>query len=138
MPDQSDQPPHPHRRPQHAQTDQLAPHDPFHMMEFKLALIDTKLDAVHRGELVMLRSLASCFPDRQLISPENFITQVAWLGDQAHSSGGGSTSARAQTRAHVMQEDETNEEEDDAEIEVNDDEEKDESDEDDASDDSVS
>ncbi|KOM41227.1 hypothetical protein LR48_Vigan04g142500 [Vigna angularis] len=118
------QPPRTHRRPQSAQSDQPQA-DPYQMLEMNMAFPNAKLDAIHRGELVMLRSLASAFPDRQFISPDDFITQVAWLGEQAHSSRVGGTSSEAQ----AMEEDESEEEEDDEnEPADDDDEEEDESD----------
>ncbi|WVZ04590.1 hypothetical protein V8G54_017936 [Vigna mungo] len=83
------------------------------MFDMRLALLDAKLDAVHKGELVLLSTLASCFPDRQIMSQDDFITQVAWPGDQAHSCGGGGTSAGAQ----AMEED-GNEEDSDVGTEI--------------------
>lgn len=70
-----------------------------------MALIDAKLHAVHHAELVMLRNLASTFPDNQFISPENFLTQVAWLGDPAYSSGGGGTSSGVKTIDKMKEQD---------------------------------
>ncbi|WVY92489.1 hypothetical protein V8G54_031577 [Vigna mungo] len=78
------------------------------MFDMRLALLNAKLDAVHKGELVLLSTLASCFPDRQIMSQDDFITHVAWPGDQAHSCGGGDTSAGAQ----AMEEDDTEEDSD--------------------------
>ncbi|WVY92659.1 hypothetical protein V8G54_031747, partial [Vigna mungo] len=121
--------PPPHRRPQPAQPNQLdqpaqpALPDLYHMVELKMALIYAKLDAIHHVELVMLRSLGSAFPDRQFISPEDFLTQVAWPGDPTHSSGAGGTSSKAQTME--MDDDEFD---DDDEAEADDDKEEDECD----------
>ncbi|WVY98506.1 hypothetical protein V8G54_030657 [Vigna mungo] len=66
------------------------PVDPYQMLDMKLALIDAKLEAVNRIGLVqadMMRQVfASSHPS--LIIPAEYVSRVAWPGDQPYSTGG--------------------------------------------------
>lgn len=74
------QPPRIHHRPQPVRP----PTDPYQMMEMKMALLDAKLEALHRSNLAqaeMMRQIyfASSSPD--FMSLEEYAARVAWPGD---------------------------------------------------------
>ncbi|KOM48811.1 hypothetical protein LR48_Vigan07g251500 [Vigna angularis] len=82
------QPPKIHRRPQSVQLVQPST-DPYQMMEMKMALLDAKLEALHRSDLAtakMIKHLYYASPDLHYMTPEEFDTRVAWLRDQAYSN----------------------------------------------------
>ncbi|WVY91690.1 hypothetical protein V8G54_037204 [Vigna mungo] len=75
------------------------PADPYQMLDMKLALIDAKLEAVNRIGLVqadMMRQVfASSHPS--LITPAEYVSRVAWPGDQPYSTEGGGASSHGAT-----------------------------------------
>ncbi|KOM58126.1 hypothetical protein LR48_Vigan11g116000 [Vigna angularis] len=106
------QQPHNHLDPP-VQPDQLGPHDPYHMFDMRMTLIDAKLEAVNQigqAHADMMRHVyASSHPG--FMTPEDYAARVAWPGDQAHFSGGGGTSSGV----HAMEEDQSDDGEEEEE-----------------------
>ncbi|KOM55433.1 hypothetical protein LR48_Vigan10g132500 [Vigna angularis] len=107
------QPPRPHRRnhPDHPiQPDPPGTHDPYHMFDMRMALLDAKLEAVNRIGLAHADMMRHVYASSHLgfITPEDYAARLAWPRDQAHSSGGGGISSGAQ----AMEEDEEDESDD--------------------------
>ncbi|WVZ17700.1 hypothetical protein V8G54_010682 [Vigna mungo] len=113
--------PLPHGRRQPAQPDQPAQQDLFQMFDMRLALLDAKLEAIHKIGLAQAEIMRQVYAASHL----DFMTS----GPGPFEWGDGTSSG-----AQEMEEDETNEEEE-AETEVDDDEEGNDDDEEDDSDD---
>ncbi|BAT83746.1 hypothetical protein VIGAN_04095600 [Vigna angularis var. angularis] len=85
--------------------------DPYQMMDMRLALIESKLEAVNRigqAHAEMMRHVyAASHPG--FMTSDQYSTFVAWPGDQSFPSGGG----RPQDGTAAMDEDDDDEEEED-------------------------
>ncbi|WVZ18122.1 hypothetical protein V8G54_005444 [Vigna mungo] len=92
-----------------AHPDHPAPHDSFSMQ------LDAKMEVVNQISLSQTAMMRQAFAVSHLdfMTPADYSAFVAWPGNQAHTTGGGATSSRAQ----AMEEDGT-EEDSDAGIDI--------------------
>ncbi|KOM48183.1 hypothetical protein LR48_Vigan07g188700 [Vigna angularis] len=88
-----------------------------------MSLMESKMEALYRGEQVLLMTLTSFFPEKRFMTQEDFMVHVAWPTDPTQASGG----ARS-FRAAAMEEDVEDEEEEEDEDEEEEEEEEDDDD----------
>ncbi|KOM43297.1 hypothetical protein LR48_Vigan05g090100 [Vigna angularis] len=85
-------PPKVHRRvpqqPQQDQQEQAQDVAPFQMRDMYMSLMESRMQALYRGEQALMMNLTSAFPERQFMSQEEFHASVAWRIDPAQASGG--------------------------------------------------
>ncbi|WVZ15424.1 hypothetical protein V8G54_012990 [Vigna mungo] len=93
------------------------------MLDMKLALLDAKLEAVNRIGLVQADMLRQVFASsyRNLITPAEYTSIVAWPRDQPYFTGGGGASSHGATANDDVQEeaDDDDDADEDADMNIN-------------------
>ncbi|KOM41293.1 hypothetical protein LR48_Vigan04g149100 [Vigna angularis] len=82
------------------------------MRDMYMSLMESRMEALYRGEQAIMMNLTSAFPERKFMTQEEFQAYVAWPADPTQDGGGAGASSVA-----TVEEDEEEEEEDEDEEE---------------------